>query len=266
MDYGKFLGKNGPALNIKLSKISAVVSVTVLVAVVAIRAQQAPLPKPLVPASASSIAADPKQFEGVVVTVFAAVDRIVSPTSFTIDQDASKSGAGEVLVVASILNAPVALNHYVTVIGEVSLADGRPVIKATSVIDAKMVDLAKRLLPPMTPEETAFDATMKKVGPSFNALRTAVTDANADAVKSTTAVLKQAFADTEAFFKTRGKADAQKWAADARAQVDILEKSAGKGDEAKAAVTALQGACSACHGVYRERQDDGTYRIRGEIK
>ena len=267
MDYRKFLSQNGRALTPKLCRVLGVVSVALLALVGITRAQQlAPAAKPMVPTSATSILLDPKQFEGVLVTVFSPVERIVSPTSFTIDQDAKKSGGGEVLVVAALLNEPVVVNSYVTVIGEVSLADGRPVIKATSVLNARMVDLAKRLLPPMTAEEAAFDATMKKVGPAFNALRGAVTDANADTVKSSTATLKQAFSDTEAFFKARGKADAQKWAAEARAQVEILEKSAGAGDAAKAAVSALQGSCSSCHGVYRERQDDGSYRIRGEIK
>jgi cytochrome c556 len=259
------LSQNGRALTPKLCRISGAISVALLAIVGITKAQQPPPAKPMVPTSASSILMDPKQFDGVLVTVFSPVERIVSPTSFTIDQDPSKSG-GELLVVATILSEPPVANAYVTVIGEVSMADGRPVIKATSVLNAKMVDLAKRVLPPMTAEEAAFDATMKKVGPAFNALRSAVTDANADAVKSNTAVLKQAFADTEAFFKTRSKADAQKWAAEARAHVEALEKSAGKGDEAKAAVSALQQSCSSCHAVYRERQDDGSYRIRGEVK
>jgi cytochrome c556 len=227
--------------------------------------QGASPPKPIVPAATSSILSDPKQFDGVLVTVYASVERVVSATSFTVDQDPTKATA-DVLVVAPVLNQPVTANKYVTVIGEVTMVEGRPAIRATSVLDGKMVDLAKRLLPPMTPEETSFDATMKKVQPAFGALRTAVTDANAERVKTNAAILKQAFADAEAFWKMRGKADAQKWAADARAQADLLEKSSGAGDEVKAAVTALQQTCSSCHAAYRERQDDGTYRIRGEIK
>jgi cytochrome c556 len=145
------------------------------------------------------------------------------------------------------------------------MVDGRPAIRATSVLDAKVVDLAKKPLPPLTPEEQAFDAVMKKVQPAFGAIRTAVSESNADATKTQAALLKQAFADTEAFFKQRGKADAQKWAAEARMHASLLEAaSAGKWDDAKAALTQLQQTCSSCHAVYRERQDDGSYRIRGD--
>jgi hypothetical protein len=55
-----------------------------------------------------------------------------------------------------------------------------------------------------------------------------------------------------------------KWAADARLQSETLQRSIASGvwDDAKAAATALQQTCSACHGVYRERLDDGSYRVR----
>ena len=233
------------------------------------RAQQAPPPapaqKPLIPAAASSVVANPQQYLGQMLTVFAAVERIVSETSFTVDQDPRKSGVGEVDVLVPPWTTPPVPNTYVTVIGEMMLMNGRPAIKATSVLDSKMVDLAKKPLAPLTPEEQAFDAVMKKVQPAFAALRTAVGESNGEAVKTQAVVLKQAFADTEAFFKLRAKADAQKWAAEARMHAAAIEAaSAGKWDDAKAAVSSLQQTCSSCHAVYRERQDDGSYRIRGD--
>jgi cytochrome c556 len=240
---------------------AAVFAVTFVV----VRAQQsaAPAPKPLVPAAASSIAANPEHYMGQIVTVFAAVERVLSPTSFTVDQDPARSGTGEVLVVAALLNAPPIANAYVTVIGEVAMVDGRPAIKATTVLDAKMVDLAKKPLPPLTPEEQAFDAVMKRVQPAFAALRQAVAESNGEGTKAQAAILKQAFAETEAFFKKRGKPDAEKWAVEARTHAQALElASAGKWEEAKTALPALQQSCSSCHAVYRERQDDGSYRIR----
>ena len=242
----------------------------VLLAVSIGQAQQAPpapapAPKPLIPASASSIAANPQQYLGQLLTVYAAVERIVSSTTFTIDQDPGKPGVGEVEVLVPSWTIPPTPNTYVTVIGELGLMNGRPAIKATSVLDSKMVDLARKALPPLTPEEQAFDAVMKKVQPAFAALRTAVNESNGEAVKAQAAVLKHAFGDTEVFFKQRGKADAQKWAAEARMQAEALDAaSAGKWDDAKASVTALQQSCSSCHAVYRERQDDGSYRIRGD--
>jgi cytochrome c556 len=267
MDYEKFLRQNGRALPNATRLILAAGPLVLAVAVAG--AQQAPPaappPKPLIPASASSVAANPQQFVGQMLTVYAAVERIVSPTTFTIDQDPRKSGVGEVDVLVPDWTVPPVPNTYVTVIGEMVMADGRPAIKATSVLDAKMVDLAKKALPPLTAEEQAFDAVMKKVQPAFAAIRTAVAESNGEAVKTQAGNLKQAFADTEAFFKQRGKADAQKWAAEARMHAEALSVAAnGKWDEAKVSVTALQQSCSSCHAVYRERQDDGSYRIRGD--
>ena len=250
--------QNGRALGHKLILIFALLALAA--------PPQGAAPKPLVPASATSILADPKAFDGQMVTVYAAVDRILSPTSFTVDQDVTKSGTGDLLVVAPRLTAPVALNTYVTVIGEVTTIDGRLAIRATTVLDPKLVDLAKAPPVPLTPEEAAFDAVMKRVGPAFNALRSGVTASDAAVVTAQTATLRQAFADTEAFFKSRGKEDAQQWAAEARAHVAALEKSAGNWDAAKASVSALQQTCASCHAVYRERQDDGSYRIRQESK
>ena len=247
--------------------LSAVASLT------AVRARQAasvPSLKPLVPAAAGSIASNPDAFYGQNVTITAAVDRVVSPTSFTVDQDTKTSGAGEVLVLVPVLNAPLAVNTYVTIIGEVVRHEGRPAIQATAVITAAMVDIAKRLPPPMTPDEEAFDRVMKRISPAFSALRQAVAAGAGGGAKTEgtlkveAAMLMQAFADTEAFWKRRDKADAVKWAVDARAQAEILERAiaAGTSDGARAAVTALQQTCSACHDKYRERQDDGSYRIR----
>ena len=268
MDYEKFLVKNGRVLKTFFLRPVFAVSL-VLLGLAVVAAQQAPAPapaaKPLIPAAASSIAANPEQFLGQMVTVYATVERIVSPTLFTLDQDPRRSGIGEVEVLVPDWTIPPAPNAYVTVIGEMGLFNGRPTLKATSVVDAKMVDLAKKLLPPPTPEEQAFDAVMKKVQPAFAALRTAVGEPNAETAKAQAAVLKQAFADTEAFFKKRGKADAEKWALEARTHAEAIERAAaGKMDDAKAALTALQQTCSSCHAVYRERQDDGSYRIRGD--
>ena len=269
MDYEKFLGQNGRALKNQNRHLVAVAG-ALFVIVSVVRAQQAPpapapAAKPLIPAAASSVAANPQQYLGQLLTVYAAVERIVSPTTFTIDQDPRKSGVGEVEVLVPDWTTPPEPNTYVTVIGEMVLLNGKPTIKATSVLNAKMVDLAKKALPPLTAEEQAFDAVMKKVQPAFGALRTAVAESNGEGVKTQAAILKQAFTDTEAFFKQRAKADAQKWAAEARMHAEALEiASAGKWDDAKAAVSALQQSCSSCHAVYRERQDDGSYRIRGD--
>src|SRR5688500_4435397 len=275
MDWRPFLGQNGPALEVRLSRIPFLVTVVCLGwASVLMQAgqgagQAAPAaPKPRVPAAANSIAANPDAFLGQIVTVTASIDQVVSPTSFTVDQDPRKPAAGDVLVIAKALNAPLILNSHVTVIGEVVRHEGRPAIRATSVLTAAGLDLAKRIPPPMTPAEEALDKAMKTINPAIGAIRQAVAAAGGENAAQHAATLKQAFIGTEACWKNRRVAAAPEGAADARAQCEALERATADGQwvAATAAAGALQQACSACHGAYRERLDDGTYRMRIEGK
>jgi cytochrome c556 len=267
---------------------------TILIAsIVAVRAQQ-PAPaaatapaKPLVPVTASTLAGNPDGFIGEWVSVTGVIGQSLSRLAFAVDQGKLKS-AGDILVLAPRLNGPVDPNTYVTVVGEVVRFDpdaiarkskdyaigdlspelvakyrGKPAVLATSVINAKMVDLAKRLPAPMSAEEQAFDNIMKKVGPAFAAIRQADAS-NADATKENAAVLKQAFADTETFWKGRGRTDAVQWAQDARKHVDAIDHAAtaGNWDEVKSMAGTLGQSCQSCHTAYRERFDDGSYRIK----
>src|SRR4029077_12944995 len=133
---------------------------------------------------------------------------------------------------------------------------------ATSVITDKFVDLAKRLPPPMTTDEESLSKAMKQLTPALAALRTAVDASKAEDATKNAAVLKQGFTDIEAFWKPK-KADATQWAHEARAKVEGIQAAvtAGKGEDAKAAVPAVQQACGTCHNTYRERFDDGSFRI-----
>lgn len=251
-----------------MNRLVALLSMLCIACVAVAHARQGTspvVPRPLVPAAASSIAADPDAFYGQTVTVTAAVDQILSPTSFIVDQDPKKASEG-VLVLVNVLNDALAVNSYVTVIGEVVRHEGRPAIRAASVLNSAMVDIAKRLPPPMTPDEEVLDKAMKRISPAFNALRQAVTAGGSETAKEDAAALRAGFSDTESFWKKRETADAQKWAADARAQSDVIAQAiaGGKWDEAKAAIGSLQQTCSACHSAYRQRLDDGSYRVRTE--
>lgn len=234
------------------------------VGLAASQATGAPPPKPLVPAAASSIAADPVAFIGQSVTIYAAVDRILSPTTFTVDQDPKTSGTGDVLVLAPALSAALTPNQYLTVIGEVVRHEERPAIRATAVITAAGTDLAKVLPPPMTEDEAAFDKTMKAIGPAFTGIRQAITNAGGGGAAEQAATLVRGFEETEAFWKKRGPVETHKIAAQARSNAIALQAAiqGAKWDDAKAASGSLQQACSSCHGTHRERLDDGSYRIR----
>ena len=155
-------------------------------------AQRGRPPQALVPVAASTLAASPDQFVGMTVTLTAAVDQRYGGTAFSIDQDRAASAGQDILVLAPLLNAPVEMNAYVTVIGEVVRFDpadaaarmkdampalapevaakyrGRPAIIATSVINGAMTDLAKRLPPPMSPEEDAARDGLSSSGTRSN--------------------------------------------------------------------------------------------------
>ena len=247
----------------------------------------APPPRPILPASASSIAAKPENFYGQVVSIYATVEQSIAPTAFSVDQDKTKSTGQELVVLATRLHEPVQPNTYITVIGEVVHADageiakkarpgtpplpadllakyqGKPVILATSVINGAFTDLARYIPPPMTPEEAVLDKAMKSVGQANGALRKGVDAANAELVKTNTAILAKAFAETETFWKGRGNAEAVKFAQTARGAVAAIESAAGMGNwnEAKAQNTTLGQQCQGCH-VFRERGEDGSYFVK----
>jgi hypothetical protein len=261
---------------------------------VAVRAQQgppaAPAARPMVPVAASTIVLRAEEYYGENVSVMAAVEGVLSKTAFTVDQDKSRSTGKDVLVLAPTLTGIVVPNTYVTVVGEVIRFDpaevakkvksytldlpaeaiakyqGRPAILATAVINAALLDVAKRIPPPMTPAEAAYDKVMKQVGTTFNSLRAGLEAPNADQAKEQVAVLKKAFGEAEAFFKTRGTTDAIGWAQDAQKLVASMEQAVAgaKWDDMKTSVTNLTQLCQTCHTAHRERLDDGTFRIKGD--
>ena len=249
-------------------------------------------PQALVPVAASSLAANPDQFVGMTVTLTAPVEQRYGAAAFSVDQDRAKSSAQDVLILAPLLNAPVEPNAYVTVIGEVVKFDsvetaarmkdampalapdvaakyrGRAAIIATSVINGAMTDLARRLPPPMSPEELALSKVMKQVGPGFTALRAAATATKGPDTVTQAAALAKLFGEAAAFWKLQARPDAIQWTEDAKTASAGIETAAGKGDwdAVKTAVPKLQAVCGSCHGVYRERLDDGSYRFKAPAR
>jgi cytochrome c556 len=245
--------------------------------------------KPLIPVAASTLADHPDTYYGENVTMTGAVEQTLAQLTFSVDQDKTKSTGKEVLVIAPRLSGAVDANTYVTVIGEVVRFDpeevakkakdykmelspemvakykGHPVIFATAVINTAGVDLAKKPLPPVTADDELLTKIMKQVGPANGSLRTDIEKMDAKLAKEHAAVLKQAFTQTEAFWKSKGKTDAIGWSAEARKHAEGIELAATSGnwDGVKAAAGTLGQQCGACHGVYRERLEDGSYRLKG---
>jgi hypothetical protein len=246
-------------------------------------------PKPLVPVAASSVANNPDQYVNEYVTMTATVEANLSKTSFSVDQDKTKSTGKEVLVLAPSLQKPADANAYVTVIGQLikfdekevaaklkdyqidlSPADiakykGKPVVLATAVINNSGIDIAKKPIPPMTADDLALQKIMTKLPPAQGAVRKSLDSKDAAGAKEQATILKDAFTQIEAFFKTKNNQEAMKWAGEGKSHADAILVNLGLNniEAAKTSVTPLGGTCASCHGKYRERMEDGTFRIKG---
>jgi cytochrome c556 len=243
--------------------------------------------KAIVPVAASSVAAKPDQWVGEYVAMTGIIDASLGQKAFTVDQDKTKS-APDVLVLAHRMSDPVTVNTYVTVIGLLMKYDaakvastskahaidlpadavakytGRPVILATSVVNDRMLDLARFIPPPMTPDEEALQKAMRGVPAASGEMRKGADASNVEMATKNVATLTAAFTEVETFMKKRGKLDAVKWAADARANVLAVEKAAkgAQWDAAKTAAAAIGTSCGTCHTPYRERLEDGSFRFK----
>jgi hypothetical protein len=244
--------------------------------------------KPLVPVAASSVAANPDPYINEFVTMTGAVEANLSKTSFSVDQDKTKSTGKEVLVIAPNMQKPADPNGYVTVIGQLvkfdekevaaklkdykidlSPADiakykGKPVVLATAVINNAGIDIAKKPVPPMTADDLTLQKIMTKLPAAQAAIRKALDSKDVAASKEQATLLKDSFTQIEAFWKTKNNEEAVKFATDGKNHADAILVNLGLNniEAAKTSIGPLGATCASCHGKYRERMDDGTFRIK----
>ena len=244
------------------------------------------------PVATSTIVDAPDRYLGKLVTITAGVERMVSKTTFLMDQQKVagpkevKAVGKPILVIAPYLTSSLAQKTYFLVRGQVVKLEpsvlaklapdyvldlpqevgatymGQPVLVASSVLNSTYVELAKKPIPPPTQADVALTAAMKTIAPAFNALRTAAQESNVDTVTTNLAEIGPAFAQAESVLgNLRHAAVAQ--VRDARTQVAAIETAlaAGNWDAVKSSAAALNQTCQSCHAAYRERQDDGTYRL-----
>ena len=245
------------------------------------------------PVATNTIVDAPDQYFGKLVTITAGVERMVSKTTFLMDQQkvtgptAVKAVGKPILVIAPYLTSSLDQKKYFLVRGQVvklepaalarvapdyvlDLPDevgatfmGQPVLVASSVLTSTYVELARKPIPPPTPADVALTSAMKTISPAFNALRTAAQESRADVVKTNLASLTPAFAQAEAILgDLRHTAGAQ--AREARTHVAAMETALASGNwgAVKSSADALNQTCQSCHTAYRERQDDGTFRLK----
>jgi hypothetical protein len=244
--------------------------------------------KPLVPVAASSVAKNPDPYVGEFVTMTATVEANLTKTAFSVDQDKTKSTGKEVLVLAPSLQKPTDQNQYVTVIGQLIKFDekevasklkdykldltpadvakfkGKPVVLATAVINNAGIDIAKKPVPPMSADDLTLQKIMTKLPAAQAAVRKSLDSKDMAGAKEQATLLKDSFTQIEAFFKTKNNEEAIKIAGEGKQHADAMLVNLGMSniDAAKTSVTPLGGVCGNCHGKYRERMDDGTFRIK----
>jgi hypothetical protein len=222
------------------------------------------------------------------VTVTGPVEKGVSALSFSMDTDPRQATGKDLLVLAPRMNQPVTPNGYVTVIGRVvkfdaaelakTLTDrridvpadvaaafqGKPALVATSVITSDFTELTRRIPPAMSADEKALQPIMQRNQQAIGTARAAANEADMPTVRQNALILKQNFTAIEDVFKKSNLTEAMKMATNSRAKAQELETAVatGKWEDVKAATAAVQQTCQACHGAFRERFDDGSFRIR----
>ena len=118
-------------------------------------------------------------------------------------------------------------------------------------------------VPPVLTEQD-YDGLMKKVGPTYQDLRKKLEGgATADAAKDAQR-LAELFGSVERFWAQHKKADAVKWAQQARTYASDAAGAAANGgaDKALAAANNMGGMCKQCHGTYREGDAKTGFRIK----
>ena len=173
-----------------------------------------------VPVATNTIVDAPDRYFGKVVTITAGVERMVSKTTFLMDQQKMAGpkdvkGVGKpILVIAPYLTSSLDQKKYFLVRGQVvklepsALAKlapdyvldlpqdvgakymGLPVLVASSVLNSTYVELAKKPIPPPTQADVALTAAMKTISPAFNALRAAAQESKADIVTTNLAEIR----------------------------------------------------------------------------
>ena len=142
---------------------------------------------------------------------------------------------------------------------------GRSDAPITTTAGAQASTSQTQAAPPLTPQD--LEARMKNIGTTFPAMRMhLMANQLADAAKEAEQ-LAVWFGDVECFWAQQKKADAVKWAQDARTFASEVSGTATAGDAMKATQAAnnMQGACKQCHGTYREADPAGGFRIKAGV-
>lgn len=142
----------------------------------------------------------------------------------------------------------------------------RDVLAKVDALDKALAAVASTAPAAGVPQVSPLDAPMKRVGPAAGGAGKAIASmAYADA-RTQLGVVRTGVMEAEAFFAGRKVEDATNFAKDVLAKVDALDKilAAPTVDQtaAQATLKEMQGACGACHTVYRVRDDAMNFVLR----
>jgi len=246
------------------------------------------------PVGTEMLLANPDAYTGKVVTLTAGVEEVLSTTAFVVDQRKAVSATEmkaigkPVLIIAPDMQARAPQKQYLLVRGTVVKFDeaalakaapgykldlspevgaryrGQPVVIAASVLNSVSSELAKKPVPPPTPNESGMSTAMKTINPAVTALRAAAQQSDAAAVSQNAAKLVAPFTQAETIWDSMGVSHAAQVARDAQGYAASVDKAAAAGDwpAVNLALSGLNATCGQCHGVYRDRLEDGTYRFK----
>jgi cytochrome c556 len=115
-------------------------------------------------------------------------------------------------------------------------------------------------------DEKQFQKLMKEVGDVGKRFRSGVESKNSEQVSKDANRAAEIHKQLVAFWHDRKAADAVKWSEETSKAATMLATAAKVGDWEKAK-TELQNygkSCKGCHDAYREKLDDGSYRIKSK--
>ena len=109
-----------------------------------------------------------------------------------------------------------------------------------------------------------LDKLMKEIQTTVGALRKSIDGQNAELAKEQADKIESLFEEVDDFWNARNVRDAADTADDAAEHADHIEDAVDGKDFAKASehMKLLQATCASCHGKYRDKAPDGSFRIK----
>jgi cytochrome c556 len=113
-------------------------------------------------------------------------------------------------------------------------------------------------------DEKEFQGWMKTTGATMGSLRKNLEAKNGEAAAADAKTLQEVFAKVHDFWMKKKIESATKFATTAQNGFKVVGQlaSSGKFDEAAAEMKSTVATCAGCHNGFREKKEDGTYRIK----